>query len=162
MVIQYTFPSCWLFVDEPGTFLHTAFPDGTSLESIVVPEKDVNTARRYGYGDDVRALWREHDLLHHAVGTLFGFGLSPTIWAVAHPDDPRSLERHHQREEERFLGLVHRWLNLDEWHLELGVLETFGRTREELQEELRALLRGDITTWNQSPNFSRELLCVSR
>ncbi len=156
MVIQYTFPGCWLFVDEPGTFLHTAFPDGAKLESVVVPERDLKTARRYGYGDDVRALWREHDLLHHAVGTLFGFGFSPTIWAVAHPDDPTGLERWHQRDEERFLGFVHRWLNLDEWHPELGVLGSFGRTREELKAELQALCRGDITTFGAEPNLKRE------
>ena len=160
MIIQYTFPACWLFVDEPGEFLHTAFPDGARLESVVMPERDLKTARRYGYGDNVRALWREHDLLHHAIGTLFGHGCSPTIWAVAHPGDPTGLERHHQRGEERFVGLVHRWLNLNEWHEELGVLETFGRSREELADELRALCRGDLTTFLPEPNFAHSLAAL--
>ena len=157
MILTYTFPGCWLFVDEPGTFLHTAFPDGARLESVIDDAKDLRTAQRYGYGDDVWRLWREHDLLHHAIGTLFGHGFSPTIWSVAHEGDPRALPRWIQRDEERFVGLVHRWLNLDEWHFELGVLETFGRTRDELNVELKALLRGDITTFEKTPHLSPEL-----
>jgi len=153
MVITYTFPGCWVHVDEPGTFLHTSFPDGAQLESVINPQKDARTAQLYGYGDNLRGLWREHDLLHHAVGTLFGHGYSPTIWAVAHPEHPQSLERWIQRDEERFIGLVHRWLNLDEWNPELGVLETFGRTREELARELRALFAGEITMFWPQPNF---------
>ncbi len=170
MVITYTFPACWLHVDEVGTFLHTAFPDGARLESVIDDTKDVRTARLYGYGDDVWRLWREHDLLHHAIGTLFGHGCSPTIWAVAHPGEPRALERWIQRDEERFIGLVHRWLNVGEWNPELGVLETFGRTRQELEAELKALLRGEITTfwpepnlplgWESEARFERELLVV--
>lgn len=163
MVITYTFPGCWFFVDEAGSFSHTAFPDGARLESVIDPNKDARTAQRYGYGDDVWRLWREHDLLHHAIGTLFGHGYSPTIWAVAHPNDPRALERWVQRDEEGFLGLVHRWLNLGEWHPELGILETFGRTRDELETELRALIRAEITTFWMTPLNSkrREPLAVS-
>lgn len=163
MVITYIFPGCWLFVDEPGTFLHTAFPDGTKLESVIDEAKDQRTAQRYGYGDDVWRLWREHDLLHHAIGTLFGHGHSPTIWSVAHSNDSRALPRWIQRDEERFVGFVHRWLNLDEWHPELGVLETFGRTRDELKYELEALCRGDITTFDVWPSpllRERELVGV--
>lgn len=151
MVITYTFPGCWFFVDEPGSFSHTAFLDGARLESIIDGAKDGRTSYLYGYGDDVWRLWREHDLLHHAIGTLFGHGYSPTIWSVAHPDDPRALARWVQRDEERFLGFVHRWLNLGQWHPELGLLETFGRTRAELRAELRALISTEITTFSMKP-----------
>ncbi|HEX8462980.1 MAG TPA: hypothetical protein VF627_00050 [Abditibacterium sp.] len=144
MVLTYTFPACWLHVDEEGRFLHTAFPDGTVLESVPDLDKDGPTARAYGYGDDIRRLWREHDLLHHLVGTLFGHGLSPTIWSVAHENHPDALPRWIQLGEEEFVGHIHRWLNLDERHPALGCLDDLGWSRDELREIMLAFLRGEI------------------
>ena len=144
MVLTYTFPRCWVHVDEAGYFLHTAFESGRKLESVPDFEKDLPTARAYGYGDETLRLWREHDVLHHAVGTLFGHGLSPTIWSVAHEDEAGALPRWIRLGEEEFVGHIHRWLNLDEWNSALGGLENLGRTREELREELRAILAGEV------------------
>lgn len=144
MVLTYIFPACWLHVDEAGTFLHTAFPDGRRLESVPHPEKDGATARAYGYGDDVRRLWREHDVLHHLVGTLFGHGCSPTIWSVAHEDAPDALPHWIRLGEEEFVGHIHRWLNGQDWHEALCGLENLGWTRNELHAQMKAVLAGEI------------------
>lgn len=143
-IITYTFPRCWVHIDEAASFLHTAFDSGRILESVIVEGKDQKTARRYGYGDDIWRLWREHDVLHHTVGTLFGQGQSPTIWTIAHPESPDALAVHFQREEEAFIGHIHRWLNLDEWHPDLSALGNFGVSLDTMQKQLRAVLSGEI------------------
>lgn len=144
MVATYFFPLCWLHVDEEGTFLHTAFPDGRKIESVPNLIKDGATASAYGYGNDVRRLWREHDVLHHLIGTFFGHGCSPTIWSVAHEDHPAALPHWSRLHEEEFVGHVHRWLNGGEWHEALWSLEQFAPTREELFANIHAVLRGEL------------------
>jgi hypothetical protein len=143
MVITYTFPRCWVHVDEPNRFLHTAFEDGRKLEAVPDAFKDSETAQRYGYGQNSERLWREHDILHHTIGTMFGHGVSPTIWSVAHEDDPNALPYWIRLGEEEFLGHIHRWLNLDLWHPSLEVLESL-RPKAQLKEELRAILAGEV------------------
>lgn len=144
LVITYTFPRCWVHVDEGGSFLHTAFDSGRTLEAVPNPIKDGETALRYGYGDNIWQLWREHDVLHHTVGTLFGHGVSPTIWTVAHEELPGALPRWAQKEEEAFIAHIHRWLNHGAWHAELGSLENLGRSRHEMKAVLRAVLNGEL------------------
>ena len=144
MVLTYTFPHCWLHVDEAGHHLHTAFESGRKLESVPDFAKDLPTARAYGYGDDTLRLWREHDVLHHSVGTLFGHGLSPTIWSVAHEDDPSALARWIRLGEEAFVGHIHRWLNSGEWNDALSSLDDLERPRLQLRDELRAILAGEV------------------
>ena len=145
IIITYTFPRCWVHIDEAASFLHTAFDSGRILESVIDAEKDLRTAQRYGYGEDVWHLWREHDVLHHTVGTLFGQGHSPTIWSVAHPEMPGALPAWAQREEEAFIAHIHRWLNANVWHDDLCALGNFGVSVEEMQKQLRAVMAGEIT-----------------
>lgn len=144
IIISYTFPRCWVHIDEAAPILHTAFESGRKLEAIPNPDRDIATALRYGYGDNSWRLWREHDVLHHTIGTLFGEGHSPTIWSVAHPEHPGALPAWAQREEEAFLAHVHRWLNRGEWHCDLGALGGFGWSLEEMQAQLRAVLAGEV------------------
>jgi hypothetical protein len=143
-IITYTFPRCWVHVDEAASFLHTAFDTGRILEAVIDADKDAATAQSYGYGDDIWRLWREHDVLHHTVGTLFGEGVSPTIWAVAHMDDPAALPLWARQEEEVFIAHVHRWLNLNLWDDSLSALGNFGLSFEAMQNHLRAVLAGEI------------------
>ncbi len=44
-------------------------------------------AHRCGYGDDVMAYAREHEVFHHLVGARFYGGPSPVLWALAHGQD---------------------------------------------------------------------------
>lgn len=141
-IITYTFPKCWVHVDEAGSFLHTAFESGRILESVMDPQKDIATAREYGYADNIWRLWREHDILHHTIGTLFGYGVSPTIWSVAHEDHPEALPLWARHREEGFIAHVHRWLNLNLWDDELCALGNFGLSFEEMQTHLRQILAG--------------------
>jgi hypothetical protein len=141
-IITYTFPCCWVHIDEDASFLHTAFDSGRILEAVVDEKKDTDTAQRYGYGSNVWRLWREHDVLHHTVGTLFGHGVSPTIWSVAHMDSPEALPLWVRLEEEGFIADIHRWLNLDLWEDNLSVLCEFGIPILAMQSQLRDILAG--------------------
>jgi hypothetical protein len=159
IIITYTFPRCWVHIDEAASFLHTAFESGRILESVIVSEKDAPTARSYGYGEDYWRLWREHDVLHHTVGTLFGQGVSPTIWAVAHMDSPDALPLWARHQEEAFIAHLHRWLNLNTWDDSLSILGEFGLSFEDMQSQLRAVLRGEIlnvTEWTEPLRQARQ------
>lgn len=146
MTTTFTFPGCWVHINTEARFLHTAFPDGRSLTSVPMPEKDILTARHYGYGDDWLRLWREHDLLHHWVGTVFGQPHSPTIWSECHEEHPAALPRWARRQEEEFVAHVHRWLNLGVWAPELESLLQSHADRETLREQARNLLEQQIHT----------------
>lgn len=63
--------------------IFTVFWDGLLCEASPVPERDIPTAQRYGYGDDTRSLWLHHDLLHTRLMTLLGHPYSPTLRYVA-------------------------------------------------------------------------------
>lgn len=134
------FAECWVHLDLASTYLHTSFRDGASLWSVPVPEKDIVTARAYGYGEDARSLWREHDILHHRVAAAFGLGASPTLWGVAHPDDPRALPEWARREEEVFVAHVHRWLNGGLWHDDLHAFSDQGHDIQALYADFQKLL----------------------
>lgn len=151
MILTYTFPNCWLHVNEDAEFLRTVFRDGRCLDSVPDCVKDPGTARAYGYGRNMRRLWREHDLLHHTVGTLFGLGMSTTLWSVVHEDSPDAIPHWARLQEERFIGHVHRWLNLGEWQEELWPLQDRCSSLPLLRRGLRQILSGqilDITPFN--------------
>lgn len=139
MVTTITFPKCWVHIDLAGHYLKTVFPDGREIASVPVEAKDRETARRYGYGDNWKQLWREHDLLHHWVATRFGHGASPTIWSVCHEDHPDALPHWARLEEEGFVGEVHRWLNCDEETPALRLL-TIDGDLDALRKEIRNVL----------------------
>lgn len=141
MTITFTFPGCWFHIDEAAPFAQSYFPDGRVVTSIPVPEKDMATARAYGYGENAFGLWREHDLLHHWVATQFGHPYSPTIWSVCHEDHPDALPHWARLEEEGLVGRVHRWLHLGEWHPEMEALTRRGADRDALEKDARDLLR---------------------
>jgi hypothetical protein len=145
MTKTITFPGCWVHIDNDARFLQTAFPDGRRLTSVPMPEKDVVTAKNYGYGDDWLRLWQEHDLLHHWVATLFGHPYSPTIWSVCHEDHPDALPQWARQQEEEFLAHVHRWLNLGIWAPQLWPLVQNDMDAETLQQTARELLSQEMS-----------------
>ncbi len=134
------FAGCWVHIDEASLYLHTSYADGRSLWSVPVYEKDILTARAYGYGEDAQSLWREHDVLHHRVALCFGHDSSPTIWSECHEDDPRALPPWARREEEVFLAHVHRWLNRDEWHNDLWAFHHHGHDLQAVYDDCKRLL----------------------
>lgn len=144
MTKTFTFPGCWVHINVETGFLETVFSDGRSLTSIPMPEKDMATAREYGYGDDWLRLWREHDLLHHWIGVLFGQPYSPTIWSECHEDHPAALPRWARQQEEEFVAHVHRWLNQDIWVEELWPLAQFDIEEDELKAQARGVLEHKI------------------
>jgi len=67
-----------------GRELH-AHPDGS--------EAQAGTARKLGYGDDVAALTREHDLIHSALCDWLGLPASYALSeAAGEPSDPTLAE----------------------------------------------------------------------
>ena len=66
-------------------FLETVFPDGTRVPAIPQDTDEYRaTAQRLGYGTDIWALCREHEIAHTLVARALGLEYSPTLWAVAH------------------------------------------------------------------------------
>ena len=85
--MQYDFPRCAVLVDEPGQYVETRFPDGTTVGS--TPNRDPHTlatALDLGYGDDTFAMSSDHELAHTWLAHLDGRPWSPTMWRLAHPD----------------------------------------------------------------------------
>ncbi len=134
------FAGCWVHIDEGSQYLHTSYPDGRSLWSVPVWEKDIHTARAYGYGEDARRLWREHDVLHHRVALCFGHLGSPTLWSECHNDDARALPLWARREEEVFVAHVHRWLNQGLWHDDLWAFHERGHHLQAVFDDCQRLL----------------------
>jgi hypothetical protein len=141
MTLTFTFPGCWVHVDDAGHFLFTVFPDGRELTSVPMESKDRATAQQYGYGDNWLQLWREHDLLHHWVAVQFGQPYSPTIWSECHQESPDALPRWARQQEEDFVAHVHRWLNLGHWHDALWPIAYLNRDVEAMRQEALRLLR---------------------
>jgi hypothetical protein len=110
-----------------------------------MPEKDIETARRYGYGNDWFRLWREHDLLHHWVAVQCGLLHSPTIWSECHNDHPDALARWVRLEEEGFVAGVHRWLNGGGWTPDLWPIASCNQDIGALYDEATRLLRHELT-----------------
>jgi len=144
MTLTFTFPGCWVHIDVAGNYLQTVFPDGTCVTGVPMPQKDSDTARRYGYGDDWMRLWREHDLLHHWVAVQFGLPYSPTIWSECHPEHPDALPPYARLEEEEFVADVHRWLNLHIWAPSLDALGWRRPDIPAMREEIVKLLNHEL------------------
>jgi hypothetical protein len=94
---------------DDGTEVH-AHPDGT--------DEQTHIARALGYGDDVAAMNRHHDLLHTLIAHARGWPVSKTLHGVAHGSyAPREISD----DEERIVMLVARLLNVGI----AGVLEDY-------------------------------------
>lgn len=83
------FAACEVRVWDDLRALQTHFPDGSYVPA--APKHDdeqAALARAHGYGADVWALVRDHEVCHTLVGEALGHPHSPTLWYVAHPGSP--------------------------------------------------------------------------
>jgi len=77
------FRHCWVNT-APG-YTETCFHDGTRVTATPDDGDEYRgKAARYGYGDDLGSLSRDHEILHTFLAEALGYGASPTLWAVAH------------------------------------------------------------------------------
>lgn len=103
--VTIRFPGCTILIWNEGTYTETVFPDGTKCPALPhrTPEQ-AHTAAELGYGDDVDAMCREHEVLHTLLALARGLPHSPTLWDVAHgPPDP--APDYHYEEEAEVLAL---------------------------------------------------------
>jgi hypothetical protein len=105
---------CVVRVFPETRYLETVFPDAAKVSAApqTVPSYRA-TAERLGYGDDVWALCREHEIAHTTLLQALGLEYSPTLWAVAHgaqraiPGAPGEMEA-----EEDLVLAYQRWRNV--------------------------------------------------
>jgi hypothetical protein len=94
-------PNCTVKLDRENDYLVTLYPDGTKVEALPGKKLDYyETAEKTGYGVDIAALSREHELFHTLVSQAEGHPVSPTLWAVAHNFAPGTAPRNEQFKEE--------------------------------------------------------------
>jgi hypothetical protein len=91
----------------------TTYPDGATFaaQPHATPHYQV-IAHRCGYGDDLLAYCREHEVCRHLIGeALYADGRSPVLWNLAHrvPVDDREAAL-----EEAAVMTLQRWLRADE------------------------------------------------
>lgn len=93
------FKHCWVNC-APG-YTETCYYDGTKVTAAPEDtEKYRKNAVLFGYGTDIEALSREHEILHTFLAEKLGFGSSPTLWAVAHGQGDDVAPIWEQEEEE--------------------------------------------------------------
>jgi hypothetical protein len=114
------FGRCVVHVFPEARYLETVFADGAKVPACpqAVPSYRA-TAERLGYGEDVWALCREHEISHTTLLQALGLEYSPTLWAVAHgatrsiPGAPGEMEA-----EEDMVLAFQRWRNVRRAHSE--------------------------------------------
>lgn len=83
---------CTIRIWHAGTYTETLFPDGTlcpamaasPVEQAETAADQARTAQELGYGEDVNAMVREHEILHTLLAEARGQEYSPTLFDVAH------------------------------------------------------------------------------
>lgn len=98
-----------IYTDE-GCF--TRYPDGTAYGAHPHDTHHYHViAHRCGYGDDILAYAREHEVCHHIVGLWIKGGGSDVIGPLAHGIEPNQLEA---VMEEALVMTFQRWLRANE------------------------------------------------
>ena len=135
-----TFQHCWVNWS-PG-WAETVYHDGTRVEA--QPEETEAyraLAAELGYGADLAALSREHEVVHTFLAEALGFGSSPTLWAVAHGQAGEVAPVWEQEEEEAVVLAFQTYLHGGRVAGPLEGLAAEGLDVAALREEARALLR---------------------
>jgi len=136
----YEFRHCWVHVS-PG-YTETVYHDGSRV--CAAPELNETyfaKAERYGYGRDVAALSREHEILHTFLAEKLGYGSSPTLWAVAHNHEGGVAPVWEMEEEETMVLAFQVYLNGGPAGEGVRRLTDAGLDLESLRVEALALLR---------------------
>lgn len=134
------FRHCWVNIT-PG-FTETCYHDGTRVPA--TPEDSDGyreNAARFGYGDDLAGLSREHEVLHTFLAEKRTGGASPTLWAVAHGQAGEVAPVWEQEEEEAVVLAFQTYLHDGRVAGLLKGLAAEGLDVAALREEARALLR---------------------
>jgi hypothetical protein len=122
----------------------TFFPDGTW--TVATPRfnsaLDREEARRLGYGGHVAALTRENQILHSWLAEKLHMVWSPTLWAVAHNQQPDAfcLSQELQENERQLVVAFQQYLNTAERQPVLQVLSLAGLDLPTLRWEATTLL----------------------
>lgn len=85
MTQTFSFPGCVVVSTFETGYTETMYADGTCVPA--VPQETAEyrqTAEQLGYGGDVAALSREHEVCHTLLSQWIGLSQSPTLWDVAH------------------------------------------------------------------------------
>jgi hypothetical protein len=97
--ITIRFPACTILLWNDGTYTETVFADGTKCPAMPDgSEAQSATAHRLGYGDDVAAMCREHEILHTLLALARGKPYSPVLWDVAHGAPDPAPDWHYEEE----------------------------------------------------------------
>lgn len=148
VVKTFTFQSCWVHVD--GNYTETVFQDGTKVTAVPEDSDEYRAkAARYGYGDQVAALSREHEILHTFLAERLWNHASHALWGVAHGGETGEIEGVTaplwvQEWEETLVLAFQVFLNGvdgEEIQAALQPIHDAGLTPEELRDEAIALLR---------------------
>src|SRR5215211_2094253 len=140
--MRITFRNCEVRADLATGFTETIFPDGARVPAYPngTDEQRVTT-RRTGYGDDIAAMCREHEILHTWLAEKFGFPHSPTLWAVAHGQAEGCAPIWAQHGEEALVMAFQEYLNGLPATEPLKSLTNWGMSLEQLRDEARQMLR---------------------
>lgn len=138
----YRFRHCEVRTHLDRAYTVTLFPDGTQVPA--APNGDpeqAQTAQRLGYGEDVSAMCREHELLHTWLAERFDLPHSPTLWAVAHEQGEGCIPIPAQHQEEALVLVFQAYLNGRPAEAALDCLIERGHDLAQLKREAEAWLR---------------------
>jgi hypothetical protein len=90
----------------------TTYEDGASFAAQPHDSHHYHViAHRCGYGDDILAYAREHEVCHHIVAEWIGGHTSKVLWPLAHDREPDCYEA---VQEEALAMTFQRWLRANE------------------------------------------------
>jgi hypothetical protein len=142
MTKTYTFKHCWVHASHGYT--ETVFHDGRSVTAAPEDSDEYRAkAARYGYGDDIHAMSREHEILHTFLAEKLALGSSPTLWALAHPDHDGIAPEWAQMGEESYVLAFQSYVNGGPVTEDLAGLTDACLCLECLRTKAVELLRGD-------------------
>jgi hypothetical protein len=138
-----TFKNCVVRADVKLGYTETVFRDGSLVPAYPTGcDNQRQTSRRLGYGDDVAAMCREHEVLHTWLCERFDLPYSPTLWAVAHGQPAGCAPIWAQQEEEALVLSFQAYLNDRETDAsKLQSLVDRGMSLTDLKTQATRLLR---------------------
>ncbi|MFW6058985.1 MAG: hypothetical protein ACODAQ_02315 [Phycisphaeraceae bacterium] len=138
----YRFRHCEVRAELARDYTVTRFPDGTEVPAAPSgdPEQQ-QTAQRLGYGEDVAAMCREHEILHTWLAERFDLPHSPTLWAVAHDHGEGCAPVWAQKQEEALVLAFQGYLNGRPATPVLEKLVERGHCLADLKDEALRMLR---------------------
>lgn len=136
----YHFRYCW--VHSSDGYTETVFHDGTKVTAVPEDTDEYRAnAQNLGYGSDIAALSREHEILHTFLAERWRDTGSPALWAVAHGQQGAIAPRWVQEEEEAEVLAFQALLNGGPINDVLKRLMEYGMDVEALRDEALRLLR---------------------